>query len=159
LIVDKGRAVDQLAAECFVREAVLLDLTNTKPSEAIDDEDLEGAEEEAGLTAREGEAVIIHTGWERNENEPLNHPVLSRNAAEYLEFKRVSMVAADTPNLDSPVDRAVQVHDILLRKGIPVVENLTNFGELDQSRFRLVVLPLKIHARATLARALAILED
>lgn len=154
-----GRAVDQIAVECFVREAVLLDLSNTTSGDVVDDEDLEGAEEEAGLTVREGEAVIINTGWKRNGGERLNHTALSRNAAEYLEFKRVSMVAADIPNLDSPSGTTFEIHEILLRNGILVVENLTNLGELDQSRFSLVVLPLKISARATLARALTILDD
>jgi len=159
LVLEEGLSVDQLPVDRLVRDSVLLDLTSKTPGEPIDDEDLEGAEEEAGLTAREGEAVVIYTGWRPMHGQGFKSPVLSTYAAEYLEFKRVSMVAVDTPCLDELGEGTFSAHEILLRKNILVVENLTNLQELDQSRFRMIVLPLRLPAKATLVRALAFLDD
>jgi len=148
-------SVDQLPANCFIQKGVLLDLTSKGSGESIDDEDLEGAEEEAGLTVRDGEAVVIHTGWKPSAAGDFQFPVLSSYGAEYLEFKRVSMVAVDTPCLDEVRGKTFPAHEILLGRNILVVENLTNLEELDDSRFGLIVVPLKVAAKATLVRALA----
>jgi kynurenine formamidase len=161
-MLDRGKTVDQLATELFLRDAVLLDLTGKKSRQLIDDEDLEAAEERAGLAVREGEVVIIRTGWEKfvhSKGYLLEHPSLSKNAAQFLEFKRVAGVAVDTPNLDDPDNENLSAHSILLRRGIFIVENLCNLDKLDRERFRLVALPLRVRASCSPVRAIAILDD
>ena len=143
-LVPNGKALNHFEPTSFVRDAVLLDLTHMKPKQLIDDEDLEDAEEGAGLAIREGEIALLHTGWERyseSDNYWLSHPALSENGAEYLEFKRVIGVGVDAPNVDSPGNRALPVHSILMKKNIFVLENLCNLSEIDQSRFELIALP------------------
>jgi arylformamidase len=161
-LVSDGKTLDMFEPASFVRDAVLLDLTHMKPRQLIDDEDLEAAEEGAGLAVREGEVVVLRTGWEehaRSEDYWSSHPALSENGAEYLEFKRVAGVAVDTPNLDSPENSALPVHSILMRRGIFVIENLCNLGEIDQSRFRLVALPLNVKAASSFVRAVGFVDD
>ena len=156
LLVGHGKTVGLLSPNCLVRDIVLLDLTHKKPADPIDDEDLEAAEERAGLTVRESEAVILQTSW-RGSNR--NHPELSMNGAEYLEFKRVAMVGVDSPNLDHSNSKGLPAHCILLRREIPMLENLCNLERLDQSRFRIIALPLKVYVPASPVRAIAILDD
>ena len=156
LLLKEGKTVDLLPPNRFMGNAVLLDLTHKKPSDLIDDEDLEGAEERAGLTAREGEIVIIHTGWAWSSH---NHPGLSVNGAEYLEFKRVAMVGIDTSNLDHSDSEDLPAHQILLGKEILVVENLCNLERLAQERFRIIALPLNVRAEVSLVRAIAMVDD
>jgi arylformamidase len=161
-LVTDGKSLDRFEVGLFVRDAALLDLSHVKPRQQIDDEDLEAAEEGAGLSLREGEVVIIRTAWDanvRSEDYWLSHPALSENAAEYLEFKRVAGVAADTANVDLPENPTLPVHTILMRRGIFVIENLCNLGEIDQSRFRLVALPLRVRASVSFVRAVGILDD
>jgi arylformamidase len=161
-LVSGGKTLDLLEPASLVRDAVLLDLTHMKPNQLIDDEDLEAAEEGAGLSVRDGEVVVLHTGWEKHaqsEDYWSSHPALSENGAEFLEFKRVTGVAVDAPNMDSPGNSALPVHSILMRRGIFVIENLCNLGEIDQSRFRMVALPLRIRAVSSFVRAVGILED
>ena len=97
-LMREGKTLDQFEPDLFFRDAVLLDLTHMKPRRLIDDEDLEAAEEEAGVAIREGEVVIIRTGWDqhaRSKRYWSDHPALSENGAEYLEFKRVCGVGID----------------------------------------------------------------
>jgi kynurenine formamidase len=157
-----GKKIDQFGLESFILQAVLLDLTHKEPGQPIDDEDLEAAEERAGLALREGEAVILHTGCctsADNTSVYKNHSYLSENGAEFLEFKRLSLVGTNAPNLD-PHDRGgFPAHAILMRAEILVLENLCNLESIDQVRFRLVALPLKLRASTSPVRAAAILDD
>lgn len=161
-LLDDGRRIDQFALEAFMVQAVLLDLTNKEPGEPIDDEDLEAAEEEAGLALRDGEAVILHTSWTNTRGVPgfsANHPYLSQNGAEFLEFKRPSIVGTDAPSLDPQYRKELPAHAILMKAGILVLEGLCNLSAIEQARFRLVALPLKLKASTSPVRAAAILDN
>jgi kynurenine formamidase len=151
-LLKRERSINDFGLESFFSDAVILDLSHVRPGEAVDDEDLEAAEEAAGLALREGEMAIVYTGGV----EP--HAYLSENAAQYLEFKRVRMVGIDAPSIDSLMARGLPAHLTLLRRGILVLEGLCNLGEVDLPRFRLVAFPLKVNAPTSPVRALAILE-
>jgi arylformamidase len=161
-LVNDGKTLDLFEVASFVRDAVVLDLIHMEPGQPIDDEDLEAAEEGAGLSVREGEVVVLRTGWEehaQSEDYWSSHPTLSENGAEYLEFKRIVAVAVDTPNLDRPETSVLPVHTILMRRGIFVIENLCNLGQINQSRFRMVAMPLRVRAASSFVRAVGILEE
>jgi arylformamidase len=161
-LLEGGRGLGSFPLEAFINDAVILDLTHVKSGELIDDEDLEAAEEDEGLALREGEIAIINTGWAghaASEEYWSNHPALSENGAEYLAFKRVVGVGIDTPNLDASGNKSLSVHSILMRQGAFVIENLCNLHEIDQSRFRLIALPLKLKADVSPARAVCVLHS
>ena len=156
------KRIDQFGLELFVAESVLLDLTDKEPGQPIDDEDLEGAEERAGIGLREGEVVLLHTRSENSKHDdsvPTHHVYLSENGAEYLEFKRPFMVGTDAPSLDPSGSKELSAHSILMRAGILVLESLCNLEKIQQSRFRLVALPLKLNGSTSPVRAVAILEE
>jgi arylformamidase len=157
-----GKRIDQFGLESFVAESVLLDLTDKEPGQPIDDEDLEGAEERAGIGLREGEVVLLHTGREISKHDdiaPTQHAYLSENGAEYLEFKRPFMVGTDAPSLDPNGSKELSAHSILMRAGILILESLCNLEKIQQSRFRLLALPLKLKDSTSPVRAVAILEE
>ncbi len=160
-LFDDAKRIDQYELETLAKPAVLLDLTHKEPGQAIDDEDLEGAEERAGLALREGEAVLIQTNRRSSSENPAhseNYPYLSQNGAEFLEFKRPSIVGTDAPSLDPPGSNDLLAHAVLLGAGILVLEGLCNLHEIGQPRFQLLALPLKLRASASPIRAAAILE-
>ena len=159
LIWKNGKTIDAFGPEYFVRSAALLDLRNRVSKGVIDDEDLEGAEEGAGLAVRAGEIVIIQTGWEKFYSNPKRyrvHPGLSTNAGEYLAFKGVSAVGIDTPSVDLPTELRLRVHSTLLRRKILVIENLRNLDLIEESRFQLLALPLNLKTASSPARVVAI---
>ncbi len=157
----EGKSIDQYEPETFVTPGVLLDLTHKGPGQAIDDEDLEAAEERAGLALREGEAVLLHTSPSStadNAAGSMNHPYLSENGAEFLEFKRPSIVGTDAHSLDPQGSSNLLAHSILMRAEILVLEGLCNLDKIGQPRFRLLALPLKLKGSASPVRAAAILD-
>jgi kynurenine formamidase len=159
-LVSGGKRIDQFEVESFVAESVLLDLTDKEPGQPIDDEDLEGAEERAGIGLREGEVVLLYTGVERSEHDDIvpKHAYLSENGAEYLEFKRPFMVGTDAPSLDPKGSKELSAHSILMSAGILVMESLCNLEKIQQSRFRLLALPLRLKGSTSPVRAVAFLE-
>jgi kynurenine formamidase len=161
-LMSEGKTLDQFDLQSFLRDAVLLDVSHMKHGQLIDDEDLEGAEEDAGLALREGEVVIIRTGWDKHgssEDYWSDHPVLSENGAEYLEFKRVGGLGIDTASIDPASNHELLAHSILFRNEMFVLENLCNLDQVDEERFRLIALPLRIKAAASLVRAVALLGE
>ncbi|MGA3296663.1 MAG: cyclase family protein [Candidatus Bathyarchaeia archaeon] len=159
LIFRSERTIDKFPPDSFVKVAVILELAHKKRQELIDDEDLEAAEEGAGVALREGEIVILRTGWEKYSSNSrryrIGFPTLSKNAVDYLLFKRISGVGVDSPNIDQ--DRKLSAHRALLREGVLVIENLCNLDSLDESRFQLIALPLKLRAGRSPARVIGIL--
>jgi arylformamidase len=158
-LIPGGKNLGEFPLDSFMVQAVLLDVTS-KAGQQVDDEDLEAAEERAGLSLREGEAAILHTGWGDSTSTRAGHyAYLSENGAEFLEFKRPSMVATDAPSLDATGnDQGQPAHSVLMRAEILVLENLRNLGMVQESRFRLIAFPLIVNGSASPVRAVAVLE-
>ncbi|MGO9643388.1 MAG: cyclase family protein [Candidatus Bathyarchaeia archaeon] len=159
LIWKNGKTIDAFGPEHFVRPAVLLDLRGKVSKGVLDDEDLEGAEEGAGLAIRDGEIAIIQTGWEQFYSHPKRyraHPALSVNSAEYLSFKGISAVGIDAPSIDLPTDSKLRVHSVFFRRKILVIENLRNLDLIEEPRFQLLALPLNMKAASSPARVIVL---
>ena len=157
-LVDSGKRIDEFPVNAFMTSAVVLDLTSKAPAGVIDDEDLEAAEERAGLSIREGEAVILSTGA-GDRSKAATHVVLSENGAEFLEFKHPIMVGTDAPSLDQLENASLPAHTILMRAGILVLEGMCNLKKIEEPRFRLLALPLRTRASSSPVRAVALLDD
>jgi arylformamidase len=159
-LLREAKRIDQYELETFVKPAVLLDLTHKEPGQAIDDEDLEAAEERAGLALREGEIVLLQTNRNTTKDaaDSSNHLYLSENGAQFLEFKRPSIVGTDAVSLDPHGSNDLPAHSILMQADILVLESLCNLEKIGQPRFQLVALPLKLSGSASPVRAAAMLE-
>jgi kynurenine formamidase len=118
-----------------------------------------GAEAFAGL-ALAGRAVLIRTGWsERWGTEAYfaGHPHLTKTAAEFLADAGAALVGIDSLNIDSTADGSRPAHSILLSRGIPIVEHLTDLDRLPGSGFRFFAVPAGVRGMGTFpVRAFAI---
>ena len=81
------------------------------------------------------------------------------DATEYPVSNRVNAVAIDGPSIDRGVDNHFNSHNILLSKGIPVIENLCNLEQLrPATSFTIIINPLKlVGASGSPVRAIAVL--
>ena len=158
LLLKNGKMLSDYDLATFIANGVLLDLTHKKSEETIDDEDLEAAEEGAGLAVREGEIVMLQTGCDDLAAYSSAFPRLSNNGAEYLQFKQVAGVGADTPSVDQP-GRDFPVHKVLFEKGIFVIENLCGLWGIPESRFRLIALPLRVIGSVSPVRVMAVFNE
>lgn len=118
------------------------------------------AEAFAGLDVR-GKAVLIETGWDehwRNDAYFENHPFLTPAAAEALVKGGAALVGIDTYNIDDTRTRSRPIHTALLGADIPIVEHMTNLGEIPDGPFRFTAAPPKVKGFGTFpVRAYAVI--
>nr|MDQ3961950.1 cyclase family protein [Thermoproteota archaeon] len=162
-------SIDMISSDRLVCNAVLI-RAEKSANQLIGEQDL------GDHQIREGDAVVIATGWEKHSgsrNYMTENPGLSEQAARYLARKRVNAVAIDSPSIDSGADSRFIAHNILLSCNILIIENLCNLNRVTSSSrtrrkrrnssattttFTLIISPLKLGgATGSPARVLALL--
>lgn len=142
-------AIDEYDPNLWFAEAVVLDFTPRGVRQAITAQELHEKGVERGI------GLVVKTGWDRHFGEAdyyATYPPISDEGAEFLAESHVSVVAADTPF-------TLEVHKILLRKGIPLITNINNTANLRAGRVRLIAAPLLIRGGdGAPARVLAVVE-
>ena len=107
-----------------------------------------------------GKAVLFWTGWDErwpNDQYMEPGPFISRELAHRLVEEGATLVGIDTWNIDDVQDRCRPAHSILLRNGIPIVENLRGLSELNSEEYQFHAAPLPIrNGTAVPVRAYAI---
>src|SRR5699024_346223 len=112
------------------------------------------AEELAGRDVR-GKAVLLHTGWDSRFGTPAygeHAPFLAADGVAHLLAAGVTLVGIDSVDLDDTAPEARgerPAHSGFFGAGVPVVEHLTNLGQLPESGARVTVVPPKIEAFGT----------
>ena len=144
--------------------AVMLDvaglhgLSCLEPGRAITADDLEHASRRQGVGVREGDAVLVRSGWTEHWADPatfLGHergaPGPDETAARWLAARRIRITGAETIAYEHiPAGRGhalLPVHRILLvESGIHIVEamNLAPLARDGVAEFLFVLLPLKV---------------
>jgi kynurenine formamidase len=166
-------SIDMISTDRLVCNAILIRARKTA-NQLIEQQDF-------GNQIRQGDAVVIATGWEKRsgmKNYMSENPGLSEEAARYLARKRVNAVAIDCPSIDAGTDSKFTAHNILLPSNILVVENLCNLDKVvsrssdssssssnrsknnknNNNSFTLIISPLKLGgATGSPARVLALL--
>lgn len=143
---------------------VLLDIARLKgvdvvpPESPITAEDLEAASARQGVEVREGDAVLLRTGWPRHWNERetflglrAGAPGPDEPAAAWLADRRVRMTGGETVAYEwIPPGRGhalLPVHRLLLvERGIFIIEmlDLTELAAEEEWEFLFVLTPLKV---------------
>ncbi|MBS1177678.1 MAG: putative cyclase [Proteobacteria bacterium] len=133
----------------FVTRGVLLDMAAylgvdvVKEGTAFNKAEIDGAAAKQGVTIRQGDVVIFHTGWlSLIEKDPKRfgsvEPGLGREGARHLVSKGVVAIGADTWGLEAiPFEKDAgifEVHQILLpMSGTYILENI-NTAELAKDK-------------------------
>jgi arylformamidase len=109
-----------------------------------------------------GKAVLIHTGWDshwRTERYGVDHPFLTKEAADWLVAHGAVLVGIDSNNIDDTRVRARPVHSSLLAANIPICEHTTNLGAVPDEGFRFSAVPPKVSGMGTFpVRAYAVVS-
>ncbi|HEY2053914.1 MAG TPA: cyclase family protein [Solirubrobacterales bacterium] len=131
-------------------------------------EHLEAAEERQGVEVQAGDAVVIHTGWGSNYDDPDSYmgvePGAGWDASHWLTDRRVSVVAADNWGFEvhpgDPEQPFVCHEHLLVETGTYIVENIDSSAlvESGRSAFLWLMLPIPIRgATASWVSPLAVL--
>jgi arylformamidase len=145
-----GGAVDELELDRIVmREAVVLDVSNTPEGAGVTAQDLQ----RTGVVPAPGQIAVIKTLWtDRAWGAPefwANTVYLDPSVGEWITDRRVAAVAMDCfPEKPfwrmtlTPAERGAN-HKRWLKAGIPMIQMLTNLDHI-ADRFTLVALPLRL---------------
>ncbi|MEK7618451.1 MAG: cyclase family protein [Patescibacteria group bacterium] len=142
-----GKLLSDYPVEKFFGRAVIIDARGKK-----------SAEEEVIVSAsiKKGDIVLVCFGWSSEFHEDeyyINYPEISKAFSERLVELGVSMIGMDSP---SPDRAPYEVHKILLKGDILIIENLTNLERLiGRQNFEIIALPAKFQADAAFCRVVA----
>ncbi len=155
-----GKTLEQVDPDKCVGPALVIDVSHRGANELITVADL-------GERAREigpGSRVLLHTGWAAHVDQAdyrTSFPRISRELALWLVQRGIWLLGVEMPSVASLSDRAelTDVHQILLRGEVVIVECLINLDQLPATVF-FIALPLKIQGGdGSPVRAVALVTD
>ncbi len=145
-MLEEGKKLDEYPIEKFIGEAMVIDVKNQiNPNlDAIKKDDI----------------VFFHTGHAKemhSNNYFRRDHILSIETAQELIAKGIKIVGLDA---FSPDNEPFEVHKLLLKNDILIVENLINLDKLIGIRFMCYILPLKImDADGAPCRVIGVLQE
>ena len=158
-------SVDQMPLEDFYTEAVCLDLSHIKPKTDISIDDLEKAEEAAGIEIMPRDTVLLYMAhYDRTFGTPeflTDWPGLTKESTEWLGRKKILMFGVEAPSPGRPGKHNFEVHLVCRDMGFTHMEGLANLGQVvGKGRFRFIGFPLKIRGgTGSPIRPVAVLEE
>ncbi len=133
--VDGGRTIDHLDLSKCIGPALVVDLSHVEPNGIITVEDLAPVADK--ITP--GTRLLMRTDWDLHadlDDYRSHMPRVSADLATWLVDKGIVLLGLETPSVASlrPENLAelTEVHQILLRAEVVIVESLANLRELTQ---------------------------
>jgi kynurenine formamidase len=106
---------------------------------------------------KKGDSLLLRTDWskrlttdgtsqEYREGYRNDLPRISKELAEWCVSKKVNVLGVEPPSVAdvNNLPEVTEIHHILLRGGIIIVEGLTNLDLIEKQYVQLIALPLKI---------------
>jgi len=140
-----GQKIHQISLDRLIGKATIIKLHKTKNT-VITKSDIILFEKKNG-TIPNRSSVFFFTGWQKNlkkDNYFTENPGLAISAAKYLVSKNINLIGIDSPSIDLGSDESFNVHHILSKNNILIVENLTNLNKISSKEFNFTILPLKL---------------
>ena len=152
-----GTKIDQISLDRLLGKAILIKLQKTKNT-AITKSDILLFEKN-NYKIPNHSSIFFYTGWQKNlknDNYFTENPGLDISSAKYLTSKKVNLIGIDSPSIDLGQNTSFNVHNILSKNNILIVENLTNLNKITTREFNFTILPLKLKdATGSPVRAIA----
>ena len=167
LHIESGReSIDTIDLDRLCGPAAIIDLTPVSANQEIGYEFFR----ERAQHVREGDLVILKTCWDTirdctTESYWHDAPYISAEAAQWLSEQPIKAVGFDFPQDHvireipgrHPAPEEMPTHDLILRKGILLIEYLCNLSQVKSERVEVYALPLKVGgAEGGCARVIAI---
>jgi len=131
-MIPDGKTLTDYPIEKFIGKGIVIDVTGQK-------------EIHTDITKfHKDDIVLFYTGHSKNINKKNyfeNNPVLSIKTAKDLIEKQVKIIGIDS---FTPDNHPFEIHKMLFKKNILIVENLINLDKLIDKSFTCYILPLKI---------------
>lgn len=153
-ILPNGPTTSSFDMNSFVGPGAIIDISSVGDNEAISAEMLAAA----GEHVESGDIVIVKTAWDNRYSLGQKEfwteaPYLNRDACEWIAEREPALVGYDFPQ-DQPIRNLLTggsrpleefvSHDVILRRGIPMIEYLYNLGSVESARPEICALPIKV---------------
>ena len=173
---EDGRTIDDVPLEWFINDGVVIDMMHKKPAEGISADDLE----KSGAEVREGDTVIIRTGWTDKcfatrefwakmihlEEDAIDWIVSKKPRALMQDFMtdlaplRTCDCCSSLLSLSTERSKRTPGHYKFLGSDMLLIEWCANLGAITKPRVQVIALPLKIKGtEGAPARVVVIEED
>lgn len=152
-IIAEGKRLDDFPVSNFIGKGRVLDCSHQFPN----------TEEVIKILSKQKiDFLLCYTGWAGKWGSPAyfeNYPVMSNELAGVLDKFNLKGLGIDCPSFDTIKSQNLPIHQILLKGGLVLLENLCNLHHLLSLNFTFICLPLKIAGgEAAPVRAVALLE-
>ncbi|RKR14415.1 kynurenine formamidase [Maribacter vaceletii] len=139
------QTIDVIPANRFVSNAWKVDVTKIKPKELITIRHLQAVADKISP----GDSILLQTGWSKkigSEEYRNALPRISKELALWLGEKKVNIIGVEPPSVAdvNNIEEVTEIHNILMKNDIIIIEGLTNLESLPSSEFTLVALPIKV---------------
>ena len=156
-----GRQIHQLPLDLFIGDAIIADLRDKMPGQAVTERDLERT---VGARVRRGDRVLLRTDHNNSYDGGSDKwmkasPYLTIGATQWLIDQGVVIVGYDFYHGNDEPDAPRVFHNsrTLSEHGVITMPYLKNVDRIGKERFTLIALPLNIiGAEASPVRAVAL---
>jgi len=98
---------------------------------------------------REGDSLLLRTGWSRRVDDPSYRdklPRVSLELAQWCAAKKIRMLGVEPPSVADVNNREelTAVHKVLLEAGVIIVEGLAHLDQIRRAQVTFMAFPLKI---------------
>jgi len=139
------KTIDHYPISRFFCDCWVVDILECKPSQLIGLADMGDIVNQVSP----GEGLLFRTGWsafaaeEKYRNEL---PRISQGLARWCAEKGIALIGVEPPSVadGNNQNELIQVHTILLKADILIIEGLCNLDQISQPKVKLIALPLKI---------------
>ncbi len=146
-LTDCKQYISELSLESFIADGCVLDVRNQA---------IIKLKAEYDTLIKENSIVLLYTGFDTYYGAKEyyeNYPCMDIELCKFLIEKNIKMVGMDIP---APDRYPFEIHKLLFKNNIYVMENLTNLDQLlNIDKFEVIAFPLKIKADSSLTRAVA----
>jgi kynurenine formamidase len=135
----KAKDISELDLDSFFGEAIFIDLSDSKPRQAITPTYLQ----KEGVS--NGDIVLVGNSPHEGDDKPW----LSKESVEWLAKIKIKMIGFDrTVEVESQhTPRSLEkyyTHQFMLSNDIPIIEVLANMDQLNKKRFFFMGIPAKM---------------
>ena len=158
--LDDGRTIDEQSLATCCGPAKVLDLSSIEPRELITVDHIVSATDDVVA----GDHLLMRTDWHRRFGTPEYRdklPRISADLARWLVKRHVALIGVEPPSVAdvNDLEELTEVHQILLRGGVVIVEGLTNLDQIRTTVVQFIALPLRVvDGDGSPVRAIAIEE-
>lgn len=154
------QTIDKIPTERLISEAWIVDLRHIKPKEEIQISHLTGIIS----NFKAGQSIILHTGWSKKLGTTAYRdelPRISCGLANWLGEINVNLLGVEPPSVAdvNNIEEVTEIHNILMKNDIIIVEGLCNLEQITQPKVTLITLPLKVEGGDGAPSRVIALED